>query len=604
MAEMVVRVGADVNGAVQGMNLVQQRVQYLENSIKFFQDKLANTQSQKFYANALDIIARKKKELAQITKATGTALDRTSSQTNRATQSMTDLSRIVQDAPYGFIGIANNINPLIESFGRLKASTGSTGGAMKALGATLAGPAGIGLAIAVASSLLVKFSDDLFGSGKAANKAKDEMAEFKKSLDNAKAGALSTGLQLQSFVDIAKNGNLPLEQRNEALRKANDILGNYGKTLTLANVATETATRLVQDYTNGLIAQALAGQYADRIASLLVKQATAQEEVTKAQIEYNKAQQAFVSMPSMSIRDREMGRGQVFIIQRDNALKKLNESQETYAQITKEVTDLTKQFNVEALKSSELLGEVGVKPPKIKKDKYDLKKIFELEFASLEIELPITFDTNQAMRDGAIMGQSFIEGVANATKTSGGVTPENIRAKNFAKAYENLKEVIAANSETIAANINNVVGSAFRNLFEALRNGENAFRAFAQGVGTALLSVVEKIIATAAAAAVLSIIFPGGLNGAKGFKNIFGSLIGLRANGGPVTGSSPYIVGERGPELFVPSVSGNVIPNNRLSSFNGRPAFAGGMGGRSIVRGSDILLSYARTQRSQSRVNG
>ena len=230
-----------------------------------------------------------------------------------------------------------------------------------------------------------------------------------------------------------------------------------------------------------------------------------------------------------------------------------------------------------------------MKPPKIKKEKYDLKKVFELEFASLEIELPITFDTNQAMRDGAIMGQAFIEGVANATKTSGGVTPENIRAKNFAKAYENLKQIIAQNSETIAGTINNVVGAAFRNLFEALKNGENAFRAFAQGVGSALLSVVEKIIATAAAAAVLSFIFPGGIGGATGFKNIFGSLIGLRANGGPVTGSSPYIVGERGPELFVPSVSGNVIPNNRLSSLNGRPAFAGGMGGQSIVRGSDII---------------
>ena len=37
-----------------------------------------------------------------------------------------------------------------------------------------------------------------------------------------------------------------------------------------------------------------------------------------------------------------------------------------------------------------------------------------------------------------------------------------------------------------------------------------------------------------------------------------------RANGGPVTGGKPYIVGERGPELFSPGVSGTITPNHAL----------------------------------------
>ena len=36
------------------------------------------------------------------------------------------------------------------------------------------------------------------------------------------------------------------------------------------------------------------------------------------------------------------------------------------------------------------------------------------------------------------------------------------------------------------------------------------------------------------------------------------------ANGGPVMGGQPVIVGERGPELFVPGSSGNVVPNNAM----------------------------------------
>jgi phage-related minor tail protein len=37
-----------------------------------------------------------------------------------------------------------------------------------------------------------------------------------------------------------------------------------------------------------------------------------------------------------------------------------------------------------------------------------------------------------------------------------------------------------------------------------------------------------------------------------------------RATGGPVTAGTPYIVGERGPEIVVPGRSGTVIPNNRI----------------------------------------
>ena len=54
-----------------------------------------------------------------------------------------------------------------------------------------------------------------------------------------------------------------------------------------------------------------------------------------------------------------------------------------------------------------------------------------------------------------------------------------------------------------------------------------------------------------------------------GFANSdFGTKIGLnklfppKATGGPVAGNKPYMVGEQGPELFVPRGSGNIVPNN------------------------------------------
>jgi hypothetical protein len=40
--------------------------------------------------------------------------------------------------------------------------------------------------------------------------------------------------------------------------------------------------------------------------------------------------------------------------------------------------------------------------------------------------------------------------------------------------------------------------------------------------------------------------------------------IPARAMGGPVTGGRPYMVGEKGPELFVPERSGTIVPNNSM----------------------------------------
>jgi lambda family phage tail tape measure protein len=46
----------------------------------------------------------------------------------------------------------------------------------------------------------------------------------------------------------------------------------------------------------------------------------------------------------------------------------------------------------------------------------------------------------------------------------------------------------------------------------------------------------------------------------------FGFSIPGLATGGPAKANQPYIVGERGPELFVPKSAGTVIPNNQLSA--------------------------------------
>jgi phage-related minor tail protein len=59
----------------------------------------------------------------------------------------------------------------------------------------------------------------------------------------------------------------------------------------------------------------------------------------------------------------------------------------------------------------------------------------------------------------------------------------------------------------------------------------------------------------------------GGMMGGGGpqpLGNMGGAGFSARAGGGTVTQDTPYMVGERGAELFVPQRSGTIIPNHQL----------------------------------------
>jgi len=59
----------------------------------------------------------------------------------------------------------------------------------------------------------------------------------------------------------------------------------------------------------------------------------------------------------------------------------------------------------------------------------------------------------------------------------------------------------------------------------------------------------------------------------KAISGVVGDVIGNipffgggKAAGGPVRGGTPYVVGERGPELFVPAQSGSIVPNHQMGA--------------------------------------
>lgn len=181
--ELKIQIGADTSQ-------FNAELQKAENELKQFQNALKKTTDVK----ALEQLNAQVLQTQRTISTLRGSMQTVASSSNQASNSVLNLSRVVQDAPFGFIGIANNINPLIEGFGRLKKETGSTGSAFSALIGAISGPAGLGLGVAAATSLLVVFGDKLkFG--------KENTEQLASSVADLKSRVDATSLSIKSFND-------------------------------------------------------------------------------------------------------------------------------------------------------------------------------------------------------------------------------------------------------------------------------------------------------------------------------------------------------------------------------------------------------------------
>ena len=176
--------------------------------------------------------------------------------TNQASQALTDLGRVAQDAPFGFIGIANNLNPLLESFQRLQTTTGSAGGALKALGSSLLGPAGIGIALSVVSSLFLAFGSQIVDFINKTSAAEKTQRELNKTLAEAEASVAGNVSRLQALASIAQDVSRTDAVRKEAIGALNKEYDVFNGKLDINNVNTAENISLVNKQSAALVTNA------------------------------------------------------------------------------------------------------------------------------------------------------------------------------------------------------------------------------------------------------------------------------------------------------------------------------------------------------------
>jgi len=111
------------------------------------------------------------------------------------------------------------------------------------------------------------------------------------------------------------------------------------------------------------------------------------------------------------------------------------------------------------------------------------------------------------------------------------------------------------------------VGDAFRNMFMRIADHflDMAAQMMAAQISRGFLGFFSNLLNPFSITGGASITTASGTNiGAAGFMPSNPAFRGAMAAGGPVRRGSSYLVGERGPEMFSPGVSGMITPNHAL----------------------------------------
>jgi len=109
------------------------------------------------------------------------------------------------------------------------------------------------------------------------------------------------------------------------------------------------------------------------------------------------------------------------------------------------------------------------------------------------------------------------------------------------------------------------LGKSFTAAITGAQKFSDAIKSMAKSVIDSLIQMlVQKYIVDAAFGAITAGFGGGGTTASGGGGGGVTSVTGALAKGGVATGGNPYLVGEKGPEVFVPSTTGRVVPNDQL----------------------------------------
>ncbi len=271
MEQLKVGIGADTKGLEKGLKDA-------EKALNGFSSKTGKTVSNL-------------NKTSKASKALGNQMGSLRKRTADGSSAMTAFSRGIQDAPFGIMGVSNNITNLTEQFGYLKTKTGSATGALKAMIKSAKGFNGITLLISLATTAWLMYSRSQQGAAKATN----ELVDAQKDLVGGTMQEISS---VKTLLSIAKNENESKRKRELAVKKLQELYPKYLSNITLEGINTSKTKESVDLLTKSLIQQAKVKGAQSRLSDLYSK---------RFEIENKKASEQVSIMKTLWIGVRNFG---------------------------------------------------------------------------------------------------------------------------------------------------------------------------------------------------------------------------------------------------------------------------------------------------------
>ena len=280
---LILPIGADVSTFEKSIKEVKDALKSLKTQIEgtsFNLVKPEQIQQLKSLENTLESLQA---------KVSQTNFNQFTNSSKQARTALNSLSLVAQDAPFGFIGIQNNLPGVIQSFGQLTTQAGGLKGGLSALGKSLVGPAGLFLAFSAVTAA-VTFAVQKYGSfGAAVDALFGKIDPLKNTIDritksyneynkeiksNAEISALASTSQagLIETVSILTKKATDLstseQQRGKYLNELKNIDKDYFGQLTTGVGDVDKIREATDKYTDSLIANSTVKAYQSQLDAI------------------------------------------------------------------------------------------------------------------------------------------------------------------------------------------------------------------------------------------------------------------------------------------------------------------------------------------------
>ena len=542
-------------------------------NIKDFQSKIDKVE--KDLKGAAKVSEMTGKKIASVGSHAAKGIGKMGKSTANATPALQEFSRVIQDAPFGIMGVGNNIQQLTANFGHLSKSAGGSKAALKAMIGALAGPGGVLLAVSAVTTILTSYGDEIAdfikNTGGAVNAQKELSQAFES--DSYKA-AIENVFKLNTTIEQAKKGII---SKKEAVDEYNNTLGkSLGQVKTLEE-AENSLNSKAEAYVKATLLKATANKVAEKAAEELADNYRVLQEKEEAYSKFQDKERTGRAKKAEKNTEERIRRNVDGVKKEGAELQKTY--QNIYSKITADIEKLQKDFGFDL--DGSVSGGEATSPKVSKKSTQDFsKKLAQIDSDIFKEELEGQF------KDVDLSGVPI-----SVTPEIDGFDGDYLKIQegfDEITALENKLKNLQATSQVVGQGVGNAFSQMSSNLIGSLGLANSGFEGFIGGLSKTVTDLIAMMLAASISQSIAGATASGTATGPAAvfttpafIATAVGGILGaFAAIPKFATGTSSY-----SGDNNIARVNGNEMilqPNQSATLFN---ALKGG--GASLKGGSD-----------------